>query len=110
MAGKTAVDLDPTRCMEAAPPSTRRPLRKGIEGDGPAVCPTADGDDWYADFVEDLRTRVTGGMWHTRCYARAVGLDELLEAIEARDRRNRGVLPDLMMKISELESRDRGGR
>jgi hypothetical protein len=78
-----------------------------VDPSGSAVCGyQQDGEwhDWWAPFVEDLRTDPRRLM-HARCYVSEYGLDALLALIYTSDDRQRSSASNMHAKIIDLEQR-----
>jgi hypothetical protein len=92
-------DVDPRHVLDCVV------CGRAVDARGPAVCQirTREGDlDWgWVEFVEDWR----GGyvdLIHPVCFAEEHGVEKLVDVVHERDERNRGVVPDLMMRIDDL--------
>lgn len=82
---------------------------KPVDARGPAVCQYTSRKtqalEWgWVEFVEDWR----GGfvdLVHPVCFAEAHGVETLVEIVHERDEINRGVVPELMMRIDDLQKK-----
>jgi hypothetical protein len=75
-----------------------------IDPSGPGVCGfRREGGwaDWWAPFIEDLRTS-PGRIMHATCYAQEYGLEALLGLIHANDTRQRQYASDLHHELMRL--------